>query len=715
MIMLSVFKGLKLFHKLIISSFVFILPIGVLLWFVIAGFNKDINSTEREIWGNKVISPIKQLLTLIPKHQRLVIASNNSERQMYNKFDDSGISKLEISIDSCISTIFKIYPNIESDYFSTKKEMYSLQNKLANDANIRDQWNRIKKNADNYELEGNVKYYINIIDELELLLRFVGDKSGLILDPDLDSYYLMDITLITLPKMQIEIGKTLNYIQNHYLYDSIDKNEIERISQYINYLEREGVRKILDGLSVSIKEDDNFYSTSTTLKQNLPLLQSKYVGSVNSFIKDLKVLSADTSKDEFLIINLMESGDNLLTYGNEFWYGVNSELNGLLKIRREHFVTNRLLALSLSGFALLIAIVIVLVISRGITRHVKIVSDIAQNIADGDLNSALNTLNDSTKIGVFSRYKNFNNVNDEILRLFSSVKQMTLHLDLLLKQVRQTAYQVTDSASSITSSARNLEATVAEQAASTNEVTSTSNTIARTAGTLTENMSFVADMSNETSKVANEGLEKLDEIKDNMNNLVAATNDVLNNLDLIKAKTDNIGNVITTITKVANQTNLLSLNAAIEAEKAVEFGSGFSVVAREIRRLADQTSNAALDIEKMITEMQSVVSAGVSSMSLFAEKARKSTENTSQISDELLILINKAAELSKRIEEVHTIVQSQNNSSVQINESMVQLNQAAGQTRDSLIEFNKAAEQLQFSAMALNNEMMRFSVSGEKY
>ncbi len=711
---MSIFKGLKLFHKLILSSFVFILPIGVLLWFVIAGFNKDINSTEKEIWGNKVISPIKQLITLIPKHQRYVIANKNKESKEYINADDASISRLQIQIDSSISEIFKIYPNIEIDFLTTKKEIYSHQVKLLDNLNLREQWNNIKKNSHN-SVGLNESEYEMILDELELLLRFVGDKSGLILDPDLDSYYLMDITLITLPKIQFEISKTLHYLQNHFYKDSINYNELERLNQYISIIEREGVRKILDGLSVAQKQDSVFYSSSATLKQNIPLLQSKYLGSISAFIKDLKKLSADTVYRGDLISKTLESGETLLHDGNEFWEGVNQELNQLLAIRKDHFTFNKLLALALSGLALLIAIIIVLIISRGITKHVKIVSDIAQNIADGDLSTALNTLNDSSKIGLFSQYKNFDNVNDEILRLFSSVKQMTFNLDLLLKQVRKTAYQVTDSASSITGSARNLEATVAEQAASTNEVTSTSNSIARTSGTLTENMSYVADMANETSKVANEGLEKLDDIKESMDNLLSSTNDVQNNLEMIKAKTDNIGNVITTITKVANQTNLLSLNAAIEAEKAVEYGSGFSVVAREIRRLADQTSNAALDIEKMIIEMQSVVSAGVNSMNIFSEKAKKSTENTSQISDELLILINKAGELSMRIEEVHSIVQSQNNSSVQINESMVQLNQAAGQTRDSLIEFNKAAEQLQNSAYALNSEMMRFSVSGEKY
>ena len=81
-------------------------------------------------------------------------------------------------------------------------------------------------------------------------------------------------------------------------------------------------------------------------------------------------------------------------------------------------------------------------------------------------------------------------------------------------------------------------------------------------------------------------------------------------LEVLNEKASNINQVVTTITKVADQTNLLSLNAAIEAEKAGEHGRGFAVVATEIRRLADQTAIASYDIEQLVKEMQSAVSAG---------------------------------------------------------------------------------------------------------
>src|SRR4030095_7834329 len=94
-----------------------------------------------------------------------------------------------------------------------------------------------------------------------------------------------------------------------------------------------------------------------------------------------------------------------------------------------------------------------------------------------------------------------------------------------------------------------------------------------------------------------------------MERLAKSTGSISTKLGVIREKASDINGVVTTITKVADQTNLLSVNAAIEAEKAGEYGLGFLVVAREIRRLADQSAVATLDIEQMVRQMQAAVSA----------------------------------------------------------------------------------------------------------
>ena len=120
-----------------------------------------------------------------------------------------------------------------------------------------------------------------------------------------------------------------------------------------------------------------------------------------------------------------------------------------------------------------------------------------------------------------------------------------------------------------------------------------------------------------------------------MRQLAESTGSIGAKLSVISERAANINLVVTTITKVADQTNLLSINAAIEAEKAGEYGLGFLVVAREIRRLADQTAVATLDIERMVKEMQYSVSAGVMEMDKFSEQVRQVVSEVQHIGGQL--------------------------------------------------------------------------------
>ncbi len=133
-------------------------------------------------------------------------------------------------------------------------------------------------------------------------------------------------------------------------------------------------------------------------------------------------------------------------------------------------------------------------------------------------------------------------------------------------------------------------------------------------------MEDVTETAQATTEAASNSQINLEKIQGAMQNLVVATHSISRKLSIMDEKANNINNVVTTITKVAAQTNLLSLNAAIEAEKAGEYGAGFAVVAREIRRLADQSAVATLEIEQMVKEMQSSVSTGVMEVDKFSKE-----------------------------------------------------------------------------------------------
>src|SRR5262249_55567030 len=147
--------------------------------------------------------------------------------------------------------------------------------------------------------------------------------------------------------------------------------------------------------------------------------------------------------------------------------------------------------------------------------------------------------------------------------------------------------------------------------AATTEIAASVRQITATGADLHSTMCEVQQRACEASTLADAGRSGLQQMEGTMQQLSGATGSISAKLGTIREKTDGINLLVTTITKVADQTNLLSINAAIEGEKAGEAGRGFLVVAREIRRLADQTALATLDIEQMVRHMQQAVHAGV--------------------------------------------------------------------------------------------------------
>jgi len=180
---------------------------------------------------------------------------------------------------------------------------------------------------------------------------------------------------------------------------------------------------------------------------------------------------------------------------------------------------------------------------------------------------------------------------------------------------------------------------------------------------------------------------------------------------VLNEKAGNITQVVTTITKVADQTNLLSLNAAIEAEKAGDYGRGFSVVATEIRRLADQTAVATHDIEQTVKEIQSAVSAGVMGMDKFSEEVRRGMEEIQRIGDQLSQVIQHVQALAPRCEAVNEGMQAQATGAEQITEALAQLSQAAEQTVESLRHSTTAIDRLNEAATGMRSGAARFTVA----
>jgi len=299
-----------------------------------------------------------------------------------------------------------------------------------------------------------------------------------------------------------------------------------------------------------------------------------------------------------------------------------------------------------------------------------------------------------------------------LLALFVAVafsSMLVADLSRLIGQVQKSGVQVNSSATEIAATSKQQQATVTEIAATTAEVGATASRISATSKELARTMAELSEVADQTSTLAQGGQGGLQQMESTMGQIGAASDLINSRLALLSEKATNIGMVVTTISKVADQTNLLSLNAAIEAEKAGEHGRGFAVVAREIRRLADQTAVATFDIEQIVKEMQSAVSAGVMGIDKFADEVRRGREAIGAVTTQLTEIIAQVQTLPPSFESVNEGVQSQSISAAQISEALAQLSVASQQTADSLRQSSMAIDQLNDASRGLQSGVQRFA------
>ena len=302
--------------------------------------------------------------------------------------------------------------------------------------------------------------------------------------------------------------------------------------------------------------------------------------------------------------------------------------------------------------------------------------------------------------------------NDEFGVLADGFDRMSDDLTNLVGQVQRSALQVASSVTEIAATGKEHQATSAETASATSEIGATSREIAATSKVLLNTINEVTEVAEQTASLAGTGQSGLARMEATMRQVMEAGGAVNAKLAVLNEKASNINQVVTTITKVADQTNLLSLNAAIEAEKAGEHGRGFVVVATEIRRLADQTAVASYDIEQLVKEMQSAVSAGVMGMDKFSEEVRRGVQEVEQVSEQLAQIISQVQALTPQFETVNEGMQSQSTGAQQISEALAQLTESAQQTVQSLHQSNIVMDQLNSTANDLRTSVSRFKLNG---
>jgi methyl-accepting chemotaxis protein WspA len=357
------------------------------------------------------------------------------------------------------------------------------------------------------------------------------------------------------------------------------------------------------------------------------------------------------------------------------------------------YSSGRSMIVGIGVLATLVCAVFAFWITRSITTPLQRALLTAQQVAGGDL---------TAQIDVRTR--------DETGQLLAALKNMMQSLAKIVGEVQNSGIQVNSSVTAIAATGKEQQATASEIAATTTEIGATSKEISATSRELVKTMNEVSAVAEQSATLANSGQAGLSRMEETMRQVMEAAGSINAKLAVLNEKATNINQVVTTITKVADQTNLLSLNAAIEAEKAGEYGRGFAVVASEIRRLADQTAVATYDIEQTVKEIQSAVSAGVMGMDKFSEEVRRGMGDVQHVGGELSQIIQQVQALAPRVESVNEGMQAQATGAEQISQALTQLSEAAQQTVESLRHSTVAVDGLMEVSAGLHASVSRFSL-----
>ncbi len=339
----------------------------------------------------------------------------------------------------------------------------------------------------------------------------------------------------------------------------------------------------------------------------------------------------------------------------------------------------------------LAAVFIGWLVARSITKPIEMAASVATKIARGDL---------SEEVRVIGR--------GEPRALLAAMREAEQSLVALLRRVQLAGGALGETGGEIRLGAREQGELAQQFGTSSTEIAAAVHEITSTQQELNVSVQAVASEVRQTTDAASSGRTALGRLTGEMDGLALGASSVAVRLQDIRERADRINLVIASMSKIANQTNLLAVNAAMEAERAGEAGAGFRAVAREIRRLSAQTAEATLSIESIVTEMQSAVASGVDDMESYGESVRSGVSNATAIGKELGQVISGIERVGGELDLVARGMEAQALGVTQVAEAIATLTDGATRTAATSQRFALASVDLETRATEFDREVKAF-------
>ncbi len=576
--LLSLITHRRIGTKLALIAALFIIPMGVMLTFMIHNLNKNvIDFARQELRGNEYQRPLEDILDAVTRHQLAVMRVTDGDVSFAGQ-----VSQQASQADRAFDALDAVDARLGVALEFTAEGLGKLGRGHARASAIRLKWNDLKSRAATLAPAESASRHASLIEDVNLMIKHSGDKSKLILDPDLDSYYLMDVTLMALPQMQNRLGEIIKYVDPILKRKAATSDERVQFAVYAALLQDSDVNRVKSSIESSFKEDPNpeYYGISPTLHNGLD-------GPLKQFNTDSDVLLGMLRKmgaaDGTLVDRkeFWDAGHKTLDTSLGLWRSTAIELDNMLKIRLKDKTGERTDQIAMVCAALVVALAFVSLITRSITRPLAEAVRLVEAVSNRDLTVRMVT--DS---------------RDEIGRICRAFNTM-------VEQLSSSIQSIGDNAQSVASSSHELSAVSGEVSANSEETAAQGRVVADAATQVSRNIQTVATASEEMSASISEIARNASQASRVATQAVGVAERTNATMTKLGASSAEIGNVLKVISSIADQTNLLALNATIEAARAGELGKGFAVVANEVKELARQTAKATDEITHKIGNIQS--------------------------------------------------------------------------------------------------------------
>lgn len=340
---------------------------------------------------------------------------------------------------------------------------------------------------------------------------------------------------------------------------------------------------------------------------------------------------------------------------------------------------------SFSVAGVLLAFILGIVSARLIIRPLKEAVDFASRIASGDLTRRAECRS-----------------KDETGQLILAMNGMTDRLHGIISQVSGTSTQVADAAAHLHATAERIATGAEEVAAQAAAVATAGEEMSATSGDIAQNCQMAADGAHRASQAAQRGAEVVDVTIAVMGQISSRVQESSRTVDSLGARSSQIGTIIGTIEDIADQTNLLALNAAIEAARAGEQGRGFAVVADEVRALAERTSRATREIGDMIKAIQGETRGAVTAMEQGVQKVEAGTAEAARSGQALGDILQQINDVATQVNQIAISAEEQTATTSEISSNMMHItdvvqatSKGAQESAQSAARLNDYAEELQ--------------------